>query len=343
MSIDSEGKQFMGNFLQGLKKSIKSRSGRIAFPESTDLRILQAVNQLLQDEVFEKIFLFSPRKDILNLAKSKKWDAIVKGQSRLVFVGEEENISTEELSEFLKVQMKQKPLSDSAVQELASSPLYQAGYLLTQGKVDCVLAGAVSETSNVIRAALRTVGKREGVQTISGAFFMHRKDEIYLYADCAVMIEPTLDELVDIARETKRTWESIPLLKDKDLKMAFLSFSTKGSAKHKSCLRMEEAARRVKELDAEILVDGELQFDAAIDLEIGKRKAPGSSVAGQANVFIFPDLNAANIAYKITQRLGGFAAYGPILQGLKKPYCDLSRGATVEDIVVCSYINLLRS
>lgn len=332
----------MDKFLQGLKKSIKNREARLAFPEGTDLRILQAINFLLSDGIVSEIFIFASRAEILNLAKKNNLTEIAKKQRNLVCIGEDKEIPSEALVSFLKDRMKHKPVSDLALSELAASPLYQAGYLLNNGQVDCVLAGACTETAHVIRAAIRTVGKADGVQTLSGSFVMQRKEEVYLFADCGVTIEPTLEELVDIAIESKKTWEALPSLAKEDLRMAFLSFSTKGSAKHKSCTKMEQAAQLVKQRDPSILVDGELQFDAAFDLEVGQRKAPGSAVAGRANVFIFPDLNAANIAYKVAQRLGGFAAYGPLLQGLKKPYSDLSRGATVHDIVACTYINLLR-
>lgn len=333
----------MASFLQGLRKSIKNKEARVAFPESTELRILQAINQLLLDGTIAEVFLFAPRAEVLNLVKKHNLSEIIKRQKALIFVGEDRELSSIELLDFLKEQMKHKPVTDQALAELAASPLYKAGYLLNRGDVDCVLAGAGTETAHVIRAAIRTVGKAEGVQTLSGSFVMQRKDEVYLFADCGVTIEPTLEDLVEIAMESKKTWECIPTLAEKEVRIAFLSFSTKGSAKHKSCVKMEQAAQLMKTRDPNVLVDGELQFDAAFDLEIGRRKAPGSDVAGRANIFIFPDLNAANIAYKIAQRLGGFAAYGPLLQGLKKPYSDLSRGATVEDIVACTYINLLRT
>jgi len=333
----------MDSFLQDLRKSIKNKESRIAFPESIELRILQAINQLLLDRSIAEIVLFAPRADIMDLAKNHNLSEILKRQKRLVCIGEDKHISPTEMLNFLKEQMKHKPMTDQALSEFASSPLYKAGYLLNRGLVDTVLAGASTETAHVIRAAIRTVGKAEGVQTLSGSFIMQRRDEVFLFADCGVSIEPTLEELVDIAIESKKTWEAIPSLAEKEVRIAFLSFSTKGSAKHKSCIKMEQAAQLLKTREPNVLVDGELQFDAAFDLEVGRRKAPGSPVAGRANIFIFPDLNAANIAYKVAQRLGGFAAYGPLLQGLKKPYSDLSRGASVEDIVVCTYINLLRA
>lgn len=326
----------MSEFLQDLKNSQKSKGGRVAFPESTDLRVLQAINQLLSENIISQITVFTPKVEFLKLAEAHSMKAILKHQNRLSFVA----TNPEDLESFLKESMKYKPVSASALQELIKSPLYQAGYMLAKGEVDCVLAGACTETSHVIRAALRTVSKAEGLSTISGSFIMERKDEIFLFADCGVNIDPTLDELVDIAYESKTTWESIPFLAKRTPHIAFLSFSTKGSAKHKFAMKMADAAELLKARVPNLSVDGELQFDAAFDIEVGKRKAPQSSVAGRANIFIFPDLNSGNLAYKITQRLGGFSAYGPLLQGLNKPYCDLSRGATVSDIVACTYINL---
>jgi len=164
----------------------------------------------------------------------------------------------------------------------------------------------------------------------------------YIYADCGVVIDPTVEQLCDIARESVRTWQGV-LAGRGDPVVAFLSFSTRGSASHPFQEKMAKAAALFHERHPEIKSDGEMQFDAAFDVAIGNRKCPGSPVPGAANIFIFPDLNAGNIAYKITQRLAGFSAYGPILQGLAKPFSDLSRGATIEDIVTAANISLLRS
>ena len=333
----------MNEFLQDLKKITKNRYGRVAFPESTDLRVLQAINEILRDGVVASFLVFSRRSELHALARKNGLEEVLMQKKNILCVGEDVKFAPDEVSSFLKASMKGKSLADAAIHELAASPLYQAGYLLAKGDVDCVLAGTESTTADVIRAALRTVGKAEGVQTVSGAFIMQRQEEVYLFADCGVVIEPTPEELVDIALESRKTWEAIPSLVGIQARLAFLSFSTKGSAQHKAATKMAEAAQEVKKRASELLVDGELQFDAAFDQEIGLRKAPGSPVAGKANIFLFPDLGAANIAYKITQRLAGFHAYGPLLQGLAKPYSDLSRGATVTDIVECTYINLLRA
>lgn len=332
----------MADFLQDVKISMKNKDSKIVFPECTDPRILQAINQLLEDQIIGQCFVFLKRKELLKYAKSLKLSSLEKYADRIQCVGEDLHITEKIISDFILDRLPSKPISLSALKELCKSPLYQAGYLLNQGQVDCALAGAIYPTSEVIRAALRCIGKAEDVESISGSFLMHRDEDVFLFADAGVNIEPTLEQLVDFAVESLNTWTSLPPLAKRKAHVAFLSFSTKGSAKHKSCTKMAKAAKLFAERCPKISVDGELQFDAAFDRDIGKRKAPGSPVAGKANIFIFPDLNSANIAYKITQRLAGFAAYGPILQGLKKPYSDLSRGSTVEDIVACSYINLLR-
>ena len=265
----------MGEFLQDIKNAVKNKGGRLAYPESTEPRILQAINQVLKDGLVSELFVFSPQKEWLAAAKSLGLGELGRPHPRLVFVPEGYPIDRQDLLLFLRGVMKDKPMSEQALAEMADSALYQAGFLLHKGVVDGVLAGAITETAHVIRTALRTVGKAPGIQTISGSFLMERGDEVYLFADCGVNIEPSLDELVDIALESKKTWEAIPFLKKRPMGMAFLSFSTKGSAKHKSCTKMAEAARMVHERDASLSVDGELQFDAAIDLEIGRRKAPG--------------------------------------------------------------------
>jgi phosphate acetyltransferase len=234
---------------------------------------------------------------------------------------------------------------EGAVPSRTRAALAHAAELLAAGQVDAVLGGNTATTADVIRAGIAGVGLAPGVRTVSGAFVMNKPGErVYLYADCGVVIAPTVKQLVDIAVESVRTWKLV--MPDEQPVLAFLSYSTKGSAQHESAVKMAEAAQIFAAQHAEALgavSDGELQFDAAFDPVIGSRKAPGSLVPGRANCFVFPDLGAGNIAYKITQRLGGYEAYGPILQGLSKPFSDLSRGSTVEDVLASAYVNLLRA
>jgi phosphate acetyltransferase len=256
------------------------------------------------------------------------------------------NLQADTAAHLLAFNLKRgKPVSLEDVGQLKLNPLYQAGTMIMTGAVDCGLAGAASPTSDVIRAALRTVGLGESTKTVSGLFFLNRAGDFksrgtFLFADCGVVIEPSLEQLIDIAVSSCETWKHImgtpPVV-------AFLSFSTKGSANHPLAEKMAEANRLFRKKMPDVESDGELQFDAAFDATIGLRKAPGSAIPGRANIFIFPDLNSGNIAYKIAQRLGQFDAYGPILQGLSRPYSDLSRGASALDIAVSVLTNSLRA
>jgi phosphate acetyltransferase len=235
-------------------------------------------------------------------------------------------------------------MDPDALKKLAESPLIQAGNLLYEDHADCVVAGCVATTADVIRAAISTVGLAPGIRTVSGSFLMDRSDvnveETFVFADCGVVIDPSTEQLVDIAKSSADTLQK---LTHKAPVVAFLSFSTKQSADHPAADKVRSAARLFQQKYPTIESDGELQFDSAIIPAVGAKKAPGSRVPGRANCFIFPNLDAGNIAYKITQRLAGFGAYGPILQGLSKPYSDLSRGASPEDIAISAIINILRS
>jgi phosphate acetyltransferase len=220
--------------------------------------------------------------------------------------------------------------------EIQNNPLLAAAMLARSGKVDGVLAGSLSTTGDVIRAALKGIGTAPGILVLSSMFLMcypkleGLREEFALgFGDCAVMPDPTAQQLADIAISTAATYQT---LTGADPKVAMLSFSTKGSAETDSTKKVIEATELAKQKSPELALDGELQFDAAFVPEIGIRKARGSNVAGKANVFIFPDLDAGNIGYKIAERLGMGQAIGPVLQGLARPMNDLSRGAAVSDI-----------
>ena len=230
---------------------------------------------------------------------------------------------------------RRKGVDRDAAAELARRPLFFAAALVALGEADGSVAGAANTTAEVLRAGLYSLGMAEGVRVVSSMFLMVREHTAYSYADCGVVPDPTSEELASIAATTARNHR---LLTGEEPRVAFLSFSTKGSADHARVDKVRAAFESFSSEHPEIKADGELQFDAAVVPAVAAKKAPGSAIEGRANVFVFPDLDAGNLAYKITQRLGGFEAFGPLTQGLAKPCLDLSRGCTAEDIVTVATI-----
>lgn len=318
---------------EGLKKQIEGKNIKIVLPEGKEPRILGAAARLQKEGLIVPV-LIGGVDEIKAIAKENNFD--VEG----IEIIDPKNYSEyDEMVNAFVERRKGKATKEKAEQMLLDEN-YFATMLTFMGKVDGMVSGAVHSTGDTVRPALQIVKTKPGVSRVSGAFVMIGKDGTrYVFADCA--INPSLDDqgMAEVAVESAKTAEIFGI----DPKVAMLSFSTKGSAKADQAEKVQRATAIAKELAPELAIEGEIQFDAAIVPSVGAQKAPGSKVAGHANVFIFPSLEAGNIGYKIAQRLGGFEAIGPILQGLNQPISDLSRGCNEEDVYKISIITAAQS
>lgn len=306
-----------------LKKQVKSASKkyRIVFPEGNDERVLKAAVKLVQDEVVAPILLGN-NDQISNLASKEKLTL----DSIQVIDPSEYRKSDEMVAAFIAA--RGKKLQPEEVREALKDLNYFGTMLVKMGEAEGMVSGANHSTAATVRPALQLIHTTAGMSRVSGSFIMERGQEKYLFADCAINLAPDAKTLAEIAYQSVQTAK----MADIEPRVAFLSFSTKGSAKGEMVDKVTEATQIFKKQHPEIPADGELQFDAAFVPTVAVKKAPDSELKGKANIFIFPELQSGNIAYKITQRLANFTAIGPILQGIAKPVNDLSRGASSSDV-----------
>lgn len=317
----------MADMFAPLVAQLKANPKTIVFTEGNDPRILEAASKLLAEGVL-KVVMVGNEAECKAAAAAGNFDI-----SAAEIIDPENYAGFDEMVNTMVELRKGKQTAEECTALLKKSN-YFGTMLVKMGKADCLLGGATYSTADTVRPALQLIKCKPGIKSVSSCFIMVRGNQKLAMGDCAINIDPSEDEIVESTVETAHTAEIFGI----DPKVALLSYSTKGSGKGETVDKMRNATLRVQEAHPELKVDGELQFDAAVAPEVGKLKAPNSTVAGEANVFIFPNINAGNIGYKIAQRLGGFAAYGPILQGLNAPINDLSRGCDAEEVYKMSLI-----
>ena len=319
------------NLLDQIMERAKSNAQRIVLPEGTEIRTLKAADIVLQEKL-AKVILIGDRNEIEKLAQANDLQHIHQAE----IVDPQTDARMGKYTQILFDLRKSKGMTEEEAEKLAKDPLYLGCLMIKAGDADGELAGAQNTTGNVLRPAFQIVKTKPGISVVSGAFLMftptpqYGENGLLLFADCAVNPNPTAKELAEIAVSTAETTKAIAGFEPK---VAMMSFSTKGSAKHELVDKVVEATRLAKAMAPDLQIEGELQADASIVPSIGQSKAPGSAIAGHANVLVFPDLQSGNIGYKLVERFSGTQAVGPILQGMAAPINDLSRGCSVDDIV----------
>ena len=311
----------MSDLFEGLKNKISGRESKIVFPESLDERILRAAGRLAEEKLVTPILLGN-----IEQVQAKASELGVSLDAAEIYDPSNYAGMDELVAAF--VERRKGKATEEDARRILVDVNYFGTMLVYMNKANGLVSGATHSTADTVRPALQIIKTKEGVKKTSGVFIMVRGDEKYVFADCAINIAPDSNDLAEIALESAKTAEMF----DVEPRVAMLSFSTKGSAKSEETERVAAAVAEAKRRDPSVVLDGEFQFDAAFVPSVAKSKAPDSVIKGDANVFIFPSLEAGNIGYKIAQRLGGFEAVGPILQGLNRPVNDLSRGCNEEDV-----------
>lgn len=317
----------MSDLFAGLKQKISGNNLKIVFPEGLDERILKAAGRLAEEKILTPILIG----DIEQIqAKAEEFGVSLAAAE--IYDPKNYLMMDELVAAFIE-RRKGKATEEDARRILLDEN-YFGTMLVYLNKADGLVSGAIHSTADTVRPALQIIKTKEGVRKTSGVFIMVREDEKYVFADCAINISPDSQDLAEIAIESAKTAKMF----DMEPRVAMLSFSTKGSAKSPETDKVAGAVAEAKQRDPLLVVDGEFQFDAAFVPSVAQKKAPDSPIQGDANVFVFPSLEAGNIGYKIAQRLGNFEAVGPILQGLNRPVNDLSRGCNEEDVYKLSLI-----
>lgn len=321
--------------VEKIRNNAKQNLKTIVLPEGEEIRIIKAAEFLYAEKLVVPV-LIGNKEGIQKIALENKCN--IEG----IEIRDPENCpNTESFANEYYELRKKKGATPEIANQTAKDPLYYGAFMVRNNQAAGAVAGSINTTGDVLRAAIQVVGVAPGIKAVSSCFIMVMPDGVeYTFGDCAVIPNPDAGQLASIAISSSATHKG---LVGEEPYVAMLSFSTKGSAEHDDVDKVIEATQIVKELVAELKIDGEMQFDAALIEKIGAKKAPESPVAGKANVFIFPDLDAGNIGYKIAQRLANAEAVGPIVQGLKRPYNDLSRGCSVDDVInvacICSVLS----